>query len=75
MFMILFGMMIAATWMGFSSETVSEEMHMRLLDIVQGGLYGYVGLRSVEKISGVFKRKQQKKVTEMLNKIPRMTAD
>ena len=75
MFMILFGMMIAATWMGLSSDNVSDEMTMKLMDIIQGGLYGYVGLRSVEKISGVFKRKKQKKVADMLNKIPRMTAN
>ncbi len=73
--MILFGVIISITWLGLSSETVSEKMQMRLLDIVQGGLYGYVGLRSVEKISGVFKRKKQKKTAEMLNKVPRMTAE
>lgn len=75
MFMILFGCIISLTWLGLSSETVSERMQMRLLDIVQGGLYGYVGLRSVEKISGVFRRNKRKKTADMLSKIPHMTAD
>lgn len=56
--MLVFMAMIVITWLGFSSSTVSEEMHIRILDIVQGGLWGYIGARSVEKVGTFFKRKK-----------------
>lgn len=63
--MVMFAIIIVATWLGFSSSTVSEEMHLRLLDIVQGGIWGYIGARSFDKAvggaKGWFKKKKAKK--------------
>lgn len=48
--MLTFTALIVARWFGFAAPNLSEAEYMKLWDIVQLGLGGYVIGRSVEKI-------------------------
>jgi hypothetical protein len=48
--MLTFGGLIVARWFGFAAPELSEAEYLKLWDIVQLGLGGYVIGRSVEKI-------------------------
>ena len=48
--MLTFGFLIVARWFGWSAPNLSQEEYLKLWDIVQLGLGGYVVGRSVEKI-------------------------
>jgi hypothetical protein len=48
--MLTFGALITARWLGWSAPGISEAEVIKLWDIVQLGLGGYVIGRSVEKI-------------------------
>jgi len=50
--MIVFVALIVARWFGWSAPNLEPEEYIKLWDIVQLGLGGYVIGRSVEKISG-----------------------
>ena len=49
--MLSFTVLIAARWFGFAAPNLSEAEYVKLWDIVQLGLGGYVIGRSVEKIA------------------------
>lgn len=49
--MLVFGGLIVARWFGFSAPELSEAEYLKLWDIVEFGLGGYVVGRSVEKIA------------------------
>jgi hypothetical protein len=49
--MLTFGGLIVARWLGWSAPNISEAEVLKLWDIVQLGLGGYVVGRSVEKIA------------------------
>lgn len=49
--MLTFGALIVARWLGYSAPGISEAEVLKLWDIVQIGLGGYVIGRSVEKIA------------------------
>lgn len=49
--MLTFGGLIVARWLGWSAPGISEAEVLKLWDIVQLGLGGYVIGRSVEKIA------------------------
>jgi hypothetical protein len=49
--MLTFGGLIVARWLGFSAPGISEAEVLKLWDIVQLGLGGYVIGRSAEKIA------------------------
>ena len=49
--MLIFVSLIVSTWLGFSASGLTEAMNLKLLDIVQIGLGGYVIGRSVEKVA------------------------
>lgn len=51
MTMIFFATMIGMHWMGFTPPNLPEAVVMKLLDIIQLGLGGYVIGRSAEKIA------------------------
>lgn len=53
--MITFVVLIVATWLGFSATGLTEAMNLKLLDIVEIGLGGYVIGRSVEKVASSMK--------------------
>lgn len=56
--MLTFVALIVARWLGWSAPGISEEEVLKLWDIVQLGLGGYVIGRSAEKIlPGVLSRK------------------
>lgn len=48
--MLTFGGLIVARWMGYSAPNISEAEVLKLWDIVELGLGGYVIGRSAEKI-------------------------
>jgi hypothetical protein len=48
--MLTFGALIVARWLGFAAPGISQEEILKLWEIVQLGLGGYVIGRSVEKI-------------------------
>jgi len=48
--MLTFGGLIVARWLGWSAPNISEAEVLKLWDIVQLGLGGYVIGRSVEKV-------------------------
>ena len=48
--MLVFTALIVARWFGFAAPNLSEAEYLKLWDIVQLGLGGYVVGRSVEKI-------------------------
>jgi hypothetical protein len=49
--MLTFTALIVARWLGFSAPGISDAEVLKLWDIVQLGLGGYVMGRSVEKIA------------------------
>jgi hypothetical protein len=51
MTMVTFVLLIVTTWLGYSAPGLTEAMNLRLLDIVEIGLGGYVIGRSVEKVA------------------------
>lgn len=53
--MVTFVALIVATWLGYSAPGLTEAMHLRLLDIVEIGLGGYVIGRSAEKVATTLK--------------------
>lgn len=55
--MLTFTALIVARWFGWSAPNLSEIEYLKLWDIVQLGLGGYVIGRSVEKIAPHFNRK------------------
>ena len=55
--MLTFTGLIVARWFGWSAPNLSESEYLKLWDIVQLGLGGYVIGRSVEKIAPHFNRK------------------
>lgn len=55
--MLTFTGLIVARWFGWSAPNLSEAEYLKLWDIVQLGLGGYVIGRSVEKIAPQFNRK------------------
>ncbi len=48
--MLTFGALIVARWMGFAAPGISQEEVLKLWNIVELGITGYVVGRSVEKI-------------------------
>jgi len=52
--MLTFGALIVARWFGFAAPELSEAEYLKLWDIVELGLGGYVIGRSVEKIAPSF---------------------
>jgi hypothetical protein len=48
--MLTFGALIVARWFGWAAPNLSEEEYLKLWDIVELGLGGYVIGRSAEKI-------------------------
>lgn len=58
--MLTFGGLIVARWFGWAAPNLSQDEYLKLWDIVQFGLGGYVVGRSVEKvapaIAGALKR-------------------
>lgn len=50
--MLTFTALIVARWFGWAAPNLSEAEYLKLWDIVQLGLGGYVVGRSVEKIAG-----------------------
>lgn len=55
--MLTFTGLIVARWFGWSAPNLSEAEYIKLWDIVQLGLGGYVIGRSVEKLAPHFNRK------------------
>lgn len=49
--MLTFGALIVARWFGWAAPSLTEAEYLKLWDIVQFGLGGYVVGRSVEKIA------------------------
>jgi hypothetical protein len=49
--MLTFGGLIVARWLGWSASGISEAEVLKLWDIVQLGLGGYVIGRSIEKVA------------------------
>lgn len=50
--MLVFVALIVARWFGWAAPNLSQEEYLKLWDIVQLGLGGYVIGRSVEKVTG-----------------------
>lgn len=48
--MLTFGALIVARWFGFAAPALSQDEYLKLWDIVEFGLGGYVVGRSAEKI-------------------------
>ena len=49
--MLVFGALIVARWLGYSAPGIGEAEVLKLWDIVQLGLGGYVIGRSIEKVA------------------------
>lgn len=49
--MLTFGTILVCKWFGFTDANIPEELELKLMDIVQLGLGGYVVGRSVEKVT------------------------
>lgn len=49
--MLTFGFLIVARWFGFAAPNLTEAEYLKLWDIVQLGIGGYVVGRSVEKVA------------------------
>ena len=55
MLMIWFAGLVGAHWLGFTPENLSEDVVIKLLNVVQVGIGGYVLGRSGEKIMKSYK--------------------
>ncbi|WP_339861280.1 3TM-type holin [Paremcibacter congregatus] len=53
--MLIFTALVVAKWLGFTAPGVSEEIELKLLNIIQIGLGGYIVGRSGEKIISKWK--------------------
>jgi len=53
--MLTFTALLVADWLGYSAPNLMPEMKMKLYEIIQLGLGGYVIGRSAEKVVNVFK--------------------
>lgn len=49
--MLTFGGLIVARWFGFAAPNLNQDEYMKLWDIVQFGISGYVVGRSTEKVA------------------------
>ena len=49
--MMAFGVILICKWFGFTDANIDHELELKLMDIVQLGLGGYVVGRSAEKIA------------------------
>ena len=49
--MLIFVGLITADWLGFTAPNLTPELKMKLFDIIQIGLGGYVVGRTVEKVA------------------------
>lgn len=58
MTMLTFVGLVVCKWMGLTDASVSPEVEMQLMKLIQIGLGGYVVGRSAEKIANVWKEKQ-----------------
>ena len=54
--MMTFVGLIVSTWLGFAAPGLSHELELKLFDIVQIGLGGYVIGRSAEKLMKEYKK-------------------
>lgn len=50
--MLTFGTILVCKWFGLTDANIDNELELKLMDIVQLGLGGYVVGRSVEKVAG-----------------------
>ena len=50
--MLTFGTILVCKWFGLTDGSIDNELELKLMDIVQLGLGGYVVGRSVEKVAG-----------------------
>jgi len=50
--MLTFGTILVCKWFGLTDGNIDHELEIKLMDIVQLGLGGYVIGRSVEKVAG-----------------------
>lgn len=50
--MLTFGTILVCKWFGLTDGNIDYELELKLMDIVQLGLGGYVVGRSVEKVAG-----------------------
>ena len=58
--MLTFTALLVADWLGYSAPNLTPEMKMKLYDIIQLGLGGYVIGRSAEKVAKVLKEPIEK---------------
>jgi len=49
--MLTFGGLIVARWFGFAAPDLTEEEYLKLWDIVQYGISGYIASRTLEKLT------------------------
>ena len=49
--MLVFVVIVVATWFGWTDDRIGESLTLRLLDIIELGLGGYVIGRSAEKVA------------------------
>lgn len=56
--MLTFVGLVVAKWLGFAAPGVSDEIEMKLFDIIEIGLGGYVIGRSAEKVAKALPDKQ-----------------
>ena len=49
--MLTFGTILVCKWFGWTDASIDQELELKLMDIVQLGLGGYVVGRSVEKVA------------------------
>lgn len=49
--MLTFGTILVCKWFGWTDASIDHELELKLMDIVQLGLGGYVVGRSVEKVA------------------------
>lgn len=49
--MLTFGTILVCKWFGWTDASIPEALEMKLMDIIELGLTGYVAGRSLEKIS------------------------
>ena len=54
--MLVFTALVVCRWMGWAAPDLSQEVELKLFNIIQLGIGGYIASRGVEKIARNFER-------------------
>lgn len=55
--MLVFTALVVCRWMGWSAPNLNPEIELKLFNIIQLGIGGYIASRGIEKVAGGFAKR------------------